>query len=284
MATAKRRTETRVEETAAGPGGPLHALQDYLPNRRTALGAARAAAWTLAALAVYWLAYAFVSESAPFRVDPERDGLRLEGLAVLRSDEVSQIFAEDFGRSLKDVDLDRRLRQLRSVPWVRDARVGRVWPNTITVSVEEREPIAFVRLPGVNETRLIDAHGVILDSRREGGRSLPVLTGVAEAMPLEERRARIELFQSVMRTFADRQDGLGEAVSEMDVSDAANAVVLAKYENEMIKLQMGDRHLNHRLNVFLSHIDAWRAEFGPVESVDLRFEKQVAVQPATTGG
>ena len=64
-----------------------------------------------------------------------------------------------------------------------------------------------------------------------------------------------------------------------DVSDAGNAVVLARYHDRPIQLQMGNRHLRHRLDVFLSYIEAWRSEFGPLRSVDLRFDKQVTVMP-----
>ena len=109
--------------------------------------------------------------------------------------------------------------------------------------------------------------------------TLPVLTGIDSDMPSAERRKRIQLFESVMEACARADRELGQTVSEIDVSDERNAIVLAKYEDRMVRLQMGDRHLNHRLEVFLNYIEAWQAEFGPIESVDLRFEKQVAVQP-----
>ena len=41
--------------------------------------------------------------------------------------------------------------------------------------------------------------------------------------------------------------------------------------------------MQHRLEMFMNYIDAWQARFGRIESVDLRFEKQVAVQPVKPG-
>ena len=136
----------------------------------------------------------------------------------------------------------------------------------------------------INKTvRMIDIEGEILDLRSEGELSLPVLFGIDAAMPVEQRRRRLRLFEEVMQVFDAKGRAFAESVSEVDVSDLRNAVVLAKHGNQVIKLQMGDRHLRHRLDVFLNYIEAWRAEFGPVESVDLRFEKQVAVQPLKEG-
>ena len=222
-------------------------------------------------------------QSGPFIVPPVPDGLRIEGASVLRPGEVEQVFADDFGRSLADVDLADRLERLEALAWVRSATVARVWPNAITVTVVEREPVAYLRLPASKAVRMIDIEGEILDLRSEGELSLPVLFGIDGATPVEQRRRRLRLFTAVMQVFEAKGRGFAESVSEIDVSDAGNAVVLAKHDNQIVKLQMGDRHLRHRLDVFLNYIEAWRAEFGTVESVDLRFEKQVAVRPTREG-
>ena len=131
---------------------------------------------------------------------------------------------------------------------------------------------------------MIDRHAVILESRGAERRSLPVLTGIDPAMTLEQSLRRIRLFEAVMRVFGDADASLAEAVSEIDVSDVSDAVVLVRHEGLVVKIRMGDDHLEHRLNVFLSYIETWKKEFGPLESVDLRFEKQVPVRPAGMGG
>lgn len=230
-----------------------------------------------------WGLTGLLLQSGPFIVPPVPDGLRIEGASVLRPGEVEQVFADDFGRSLADVNLADRLEQLESLAWVRTATVAKVWPNAISVTVFEREPVAYLRIPASKTVRMIDMEGEILDLRSEGELSLPVLFGIDGAMPVEQRQLRLRLFKEVMQVFDAKGRAFAESVSEVDVSDVRNAVVLAKHDDQLIKLQMGDRHLRHRLDVFLNYIEAWRAEFGPVESVDLRFEKQVAVQPIQEG-
>ena len=281
MATKNADTGQKVDESSDSlrVPEPSQASRDPATSRRFARAALPFAGGAAALGAAYWLLHAIMLQSASFLVDPQRGGLRVDGISALRPSEVELVFAPDFGRSIEAVDLSGRLLQLRSLPWVKSASVARVWPRTIAVAVVEREPLAFLRLPVSNAVQLIDADGVILDRRRGGESSLPVLTGIDDAMPIEQRRERIRLFETVMDVFGRTSRDLAEGVSEIDVSDPGNAVVLARHQNRLIKLQMGDRHLQHRLDVFLNYIEAWRSEFGPLEAVDLRFEKQVAVQP-----
>ena len=50
------------------------------------------------------------------------------------------------GRSVYLIPLDERRATLRTVDWVKDASVARVWPNRVVVRVAERKPVAFVTL------------------------------------------------------------------------------------------------------------------------------------------
>lgn len=227
----------------------------------------------------WWLAHEHVLQTAPFQISSDRGVSSVEGVAVITEQEVALVFAKDIGSSLASVDITARLEELESIPWVRSARVARVWPNSIAVAIEEREPVAFLRVENSSAVRMIDAEGTILELRRAAARQFPVLSGVSTDMLLAERRQRVKLFEQVMRVFRDSGEGLGRAVSEVDVSDLRNAVVLFRHSDRMIQLQMGDRDLGHRLEVFLNYIEAWTTEFGPLQAVDLRFEKQVTVTP-----
>ena len=287
MATKKTAlSRKKIEEAPSAPleqETPQPSKAPMLPRWIRPATAWMALAFLVLGVAL-WGLKEIILHSEPFIVPPVPDGLRIEGASVLHPGEVERVFANDFGRSLADVDLTDRLEQLESLAWVRSATVAKVWPNSIAVRVVEREPVAYLRLPDSNTVQMIDIEGVILDLRSEGELSLPVLFGIDGAMPVEQRRRRLRLFQDVMRVFDAKGRVLAESVSEVNVSDSGNAIVLAKHDNQMVRLQMGDRHLRHRLDVFLNYIEAWRAEFGPVESVDLRFEKQVAVQPTKKGG
>ncbi|MDE0105578.1 MAG: cell division protein FtsQ/DivIB [Bryobacterales bacterium] len=243
---------------------------------------------TLAAVAVVALGglallQALVMGSPTFRLPADGSSLRVAGVTPGYESEVVAVFARDLGRSLAAVDIDERRRQLRRLLQVRDARVARVWPNSLYIEIDERVPIAALTLSDSPLVRMIDADGVILESRGPKATSLPSVTGIAEEMPMADRRARLDLYQRVMRVFEQR--GRAKDVQEVNLMDPTNAVVWAKHRRQVVELQMGDRNLPHRLDVFLSYFDSWQAEFGLLESVDLRFERQVALRPQPeTGG
>lgn len=258
---------------------PLRAARGLEFSREAAYRLLLLSVLALAGGCAWWLAHGHVLQTAPFRISSDRGVSSIEGVAVITEQEVALVFAKDIGSSLVSVDTTARLEELEAIPWVRSARVARVWPNSIAVAIEEREPVAFLRVENSSAVRMIDAEGTILELRRAAVRQFPVLSGVSSEMLLAERRQRMKLFERVMQVFRDSGEGIGRAVSEVDVSDSRNAVVLFRYSDRMIQLQMGDRHLGHRLDVFLNYIEAWTTEFGPLQTVDLRFEKQVTVTP-----
>ena len=280
MATSGR-TKKKSDDSSAylRAPKPLKAARGLKLSRESRQRALLAGATGLVAALAWWFVHDVVLQAEPFRIDTELGAVRIDGVAVITEEEVASVFAEDLGSSLVLVDTAARLEQLQSIPWVRHARVVRVWPNSVAVAIDERDPVAFLRMEDTNAVRMIDTDGTILDVRRAAARVLPVLTGITTDMPLSERRKRVGLFEEVMDAFREQGAEVVGAVSEVDVADLANAVVLAKHRDRMIKLQMGDRHLKHRLDVFLSYIEAWRSEYGPVQAVDLRFEKQVTVKP-----
>src|SRR5690606_16768660 len=52
------------------------------------------------------------------------------------------------------IDLDDVRQLIETAPWVRHARVQRVWPNALTVYVEEHQPLALW-----NENEMINTWG-----------------------------------------------------------------------------------------------------------------------------
>ncbi len=232
---------------------------------------------TAAAVSSAYALNRYIHSSPRFQADPQAGNPRIEGLNLLDGEKIRGIFAGDLGLNIHAVDLAQRRRQVEQLPWVKRASVGRIWPNTIAVYVEERDPVAFLRLPEKGGTRLIDADGVILTPLAGKRFNLHVVKGIDPSMDAGARKLRMNLFVRLMDQLDARKPRLSEFVSEIDIGNPENAVVSAFYKDEVIDLQMGNEHLRHRFEVFLKYIDSWKAEFGPIASADLRFEGQVIV-------
>ena len=92
--------------------------------------------------------------------------LEVAGATHASQRDIQAVFNDDTGRSVYLLPLNDRRTSLRTVSWVRDASIERVWPNRVVVRVSERAPVAFVAM-GPSKFGLIDEDGVIL-LRRSG--------------------------------------------------------------------------------------------------------------------
>ncbi len=147
-----------------------------------------------------------------------------------------------------------RLEQLRArvcgCPWVRDAVVRRVLPSTIEITVTERQPIAIGRIG--EDLFLVDERGTVIDEYgpRYADLDLPILDGLAagagEDPAVNERRA--QLATRLLGAVRSRPD-LAKRISQLDVSDPRNAVVIV--DQDATRLRLGDDRFLERLQSVL---------------------------------
>lgn len=69
-------------------------------------------------------------------------------------------FGEVIGRSLLHYDAHKARARLEEIGWVRDAAVSRLWPNTLHVSIRERDPVAVWQRGG--GLYLVDMSGAVI--------------------------------------------------------------------------------------------------------------------------
>jgi cell division protein FtsQ len=213
-----------------------------------------------------------------------KEGLWIGNTRHASREEITHVFAPDMGRSVFDIPLEKRREELMTLPWVRAAHVARGWPNRIRVAIEEREPVAFARLPASAEPRsghlrLIDAQGVLMPLSRKGQFTFPVLTGVSEAQSREERQRRVAVMLAVLADLDRETPRRSGEVSEIDLSNPADAAITVTASGSAVLVHLGNAHFLDRYRLFLENVESWREQYGSVRSVDLRFEKQVVVKP-----
>jgi cell division protein FtsQ len=197
------------------------------------------------------------------------------GLQFTSRGQVLRVFEPDFGRSVYLMPLKERRAQLRSIDWIKDASIRRIWPNRIFVQIEERYPAAFLQVPVDRFSRvaLIDVDGKILQQPAHAKFKLPVIAGV---QPSEPEATRKEKVRRLLRMMADAGE-LGDRVSEADVRDRNNLVITARMERRAVLLHLGDENYGARLRNFVKHYpdierrmpDAWR--------FDLRLDDRITV-------
>jgi cell division protein FtsQ len=201
----------------------------------------------------------------------DESSLQISGAAHASRPAIQKIFADDEGASVYLIPLAERRDAVRDIPWVREASVARVWPNRVIVRVQERTPVAFVRL---NSSRfgLIDAEGVILPPATDRFK-LPVLAGVRASDAVVARRQGV---QRMLRLTAELGDATAN-ISEIDVSDGDNLKASQPYDGRFLTLLLGDRNFKARYGNFLSHYSQIQQRLPGAAVLDLRLEDRITV-------
>jgi cell division protein FtsQ len=197
--------------------------------------------------------------------------IQIQGAQHASRRAIEGAFAEDMGQSIYLLPLEARRSTLRTVDWVKDATVMRLWPNRVVVRVAERKPVAFVTLPG-SRYGLIDEDGVILPPATDRFH-LPVLRGVTARDPLADRRDRVQRMQRLLRALGANAD----KIAEVDVTDREDLRVTQPYDGRMVTLLLGDQNFAVRYQNFLNHYAEIREKMPDASSLDLRMEDRITV-------
>jgi cell division protein FtsQ len=222
----------------------------------------------------------FLIKDSRFRVVEADDfigqspNLLVEGIHYASASQVRHVFAQDFGRSLYLVPIQKRREDLLEIDWVEDATISKVWPDTVKVHIREREPVAFVRLPparagdGLSRFALIDKDGFILRPRVAAQFTLPVVAGINESEPIEARRARVHRALGMLKDVGS----LAGQISEVDVSDPNNLIVAEHVASGVVNLMIGDENYAQRLQNFLASYKEIREKRPDATTLDLRVD------------
>lgn len=207
--------------------------------------------------------------------------INVAGNAKLSRGEVLSLLDGLQGRNMLLVDLDDWRGRLLASPWVADAALRRVLPGGIDVMISEREPIGIVRAG--DALHLIDDTGDIMDEYgpHHAELDLPVIDGLSlskdgRSVNPAADEARAALAARLLTSLRERPD-LAARVSEVNVSDARNAVVMLKGDLTLIRL--GDSEFVERLQSYLDIAPALRERASALDHVDLRFGGKVPVKP-----
>lgn len=84
--------------------------------------------------------------------------VEIDGAVAVSQDQVREQLRVESGRSMLRIDTDEMARRVATIPKVRTARVQRVFPSTVRVTVVERAPLLFFDSP--QGAHLMDLDGI----------------------------------------------------------------------------------------------------------------------------
>lgn len=219
------------------------------------------------------------------------DQINVTGNHRLSKGEVLAMLESLRGHSVLAVDLADWRRALLNSPWVADASLRRTLPSTVDVVILERAPLGIARMNG--SLYLVDERGAVIDDYgpNYADLDLPIIDGLSGASqdasggPAGPETPQGEVSANVHRALlarrlldALRARNMAGQISQIDVSDSRNAVVLLEGDSTLIRL--GNERFVERLQSYHELAPALRERVPAIDYVDFRFDERVYVRPA----
>ena len=205
--------------------------------------------------------------------------ITVSGNTKLSRGEVLSLLDGLTGTNMVFLDLEDWRRRLTASPWVADAAIRRVLPGTVDVAIVERMPIGIGRVG--DDLYLIDERGSIIDEfgPNYADLDLPIIDGLSAArnpggLLIDDQRAALA---ARLITSMQAKPALAKRLSQIDVTDLGDAVVILKGDTAMIRV--GDGQFVERLQSYLDLAPALRERVPEIDYVDLRFGERVYVRP-----
>lgn len=196
--------------------------------------------------------------SKPVRVVQMENSLQRVDEGDVRAVLAAHLDAGYFG-----VDVRAIKQQLEADPWVEQATITRIWPDTLSVSISEEVAIARWR-----ETSLLNQYGESFEPEslaQDNG--LPFLNG-----PEGTERRVMEQYQ----LFSQMLFSSGLRIRELDFNERGSwSLVL----NDGVLMTLGSVDVLDRMQRFVTLYDRYLFnEFSLIETVDLRYNHGISIR------
>jgi cell division protein FtsQ len=283
--TREELDDARLVDLDVAEESPFLRGQKRVSARRSSLPRKTASRllWATVAAAVICLAaiiaaglYEYGERSWRFRVESS-DNIEITGMQNVTKGQIMEVMGADLGRNIFFVPLAQQKAQLEQIPWVESASVMRFVPNRLKVEIHERTPVAFARVgPRIS---LIDAGGTLMELPHNHKYSFPVILGMNPGEPLSTRAPRMKAYNELVQDLDAGGAHYSQDLSEVDLSDLENLKVRVNDPAGDVLVELGSSDYLKRYKTYVGHVQEWRQQFQKLESVNLRYDNQVIVNP-----
>jgi cell division protein FtsQ len=90
-------------------------------------------------------------------------------------------------------------------------------------------------------------------------------------------------YNELMRELDSGGAHYSQDISEVDLSDGDDVKVMTADSGGGVLVHLGSGNYLQRYKIYVTHVEAWRQQFQKLDSVDLRFDGQIIVNPDLQG-
>jgi len=110
-----------------------------------------------------------------------------------------------------------------------------------------------------------------------------VIVGMNTGEPPSTRAARMKIFNDVISQLDSGGAHYSQDLSEIDLSDPDDVKVMANNHAGEVLVHLGSSNYLERYKIYIAHVQEWQQQFDKLESVDLRYDRQIIVNPDLQG-
>ncbi|MEO5356904.1 MAG: FtsQ-type POTRA domain-containing protein [Nitrospirae bacterium YQR-1] len=170
------------------------------------------------------------------------------------------------GQSIVSADMDILSKRLSGSPWVKKVYMRKELPNSLSIRVVEKEPVAAALES--ESIYLVDENGIKLQRLGKKPNALPVINIAGS-----NKKAYLEAIK--LSTAISRNPKVRGMVDEINGTKPEDISILING----ILVYMGFGEFDRKLNSYLSLKDEIIKRNIPVDYIDLRFSHRLIVKP-----
>lgn len=200
------------------------------------------------------------------------------GTNLLRQQEILDLVKLSGSRAARDVNAAEIERRIQKHPFVKSVSVFLGASDVLTVTIEERKPIALVVSKG--KQFYVDAEGRLLPYRlTEVVLDLPILSGLGRGSLDSFRLASVI---ATMTTLREQDAQLYRTLSEIDIVPTGE--MMLHFTESPVPIRFGNSEEKEqkiaRIAAFLRHSEQAHTKLKQSAYVDVRWQNQVVVHPS----
>ena len=178
------------------------------------------------------------------------------------------------GKSMLRLPVNEATKALESLPAVKTATLERHWPNRVTITVQERVPVAFWSIGGHDYP--VDQDGVVLSSGAPDGPAPRIVEQGNDRIMSPGDRVHPDAIALAQKIMDEAPTALGQNIKELDYQ--ADVGVTAVFRGGM-RVTFGDeRSYDYKVAVLSALLNDLTAKGYTPKSVDLRFGGRVTYE------
>jgi len=200
----------------------------------------------------------------------------VDGTAATTPDAVRAVLKPYLGRNVLELSLDEVAKTAANDPWVKEATVKRVLPQTLRVTVVERTPGALALVSGL--VYVVDDGGFVMGpAGADLAYDLPLIVGL-DGYRGKDREAALARGVALLMKLHSGFPAWTRGISEVDLSRPDRVVVSRGDGGPQILLD--PERIDRNLGAYLALQPMIARKVGDTSRIDLRWSRRISLLPA----